>query len=230
MSKEKITQDFDKRLQKLFLDSSTPEIFTDKEILKFLIGLTTGTDASVLADQLLAAFGNIADVINADQHKLSEVIGNNNEAFCFTCRLTRELIRRTLKQEVIGQSIINNYDALIDYLKVSMGCLKVEQFRVLFLNTKNIMLADEILAVGTVDQISIYPREVIKRALYNESSAIILIHNHPSGNTQPSESDILLTNKIQKACNALNIKVHDHIIISKNQYFSFKNDFSNFNK
>lgn len=129
-----------------------------------------------------------------------------------------------LKQKVIKQNIIISWSVLIDYLKTVMGSLQLEQFRVLFLNKKNILLADEILSHGTIDQATIYPREIIKRALFNEASAIILVHNHPSGNSKPSNTDILLTNTIVKTCAHMNILVHDHVIIAGNEYFSFKSN------
>ena len=105
-----------------------------------------------------------------------------------------------------------------------MGNLKIEQFRVLFLNKKNILIADEIQTQGTIDQTAVYPREIIKRVMFHEASAIVLAHNHPSGDVSPSKLDIELTNAIIKACSALNIVMHDHVIISKNNFFSFRNE------
>ena len=105
-----------------------------------------------------------------------------------------------------------------------MSSLRIEQFRVLFLNRKNHLISDEILASGTVDQAHVYPREIIKKALYKEASSIILVHNHPGGDNKPSRADIELTKKIVDSCNTVGISVHDHIIIAANQYFSFKSN------
>lgn len=211
---------FQKRLQEIFLSTSNPEVFSDQELLEFLIPLVSAEkDVSGLAKKLLDEFGNIGNLINADKKDLCRI--SQDDSMHFVCLLVRELIRRMLKHKITNQSLINNYNALVQYLKTTMGCLRVEQFRVLFLNTKNILLADELMAVGTIDQISVYPREVIKRALANEASAIILVHNHPSGDTKPSKADSELTNKIEGACKLINIKLHDHIIISNNEYYSF---------
>ena len=105
-----------------------------------------------------------------------------------------------------------------------MGCLKIEQFRVLFLNKKNVLIADEIVATGTIDQTPVYPREIVKKSLFHEAGAIILVHNHPSGNIKPSKSDIDLTTQIINACNMINVTVHDHVIIGGGNYYSFKSN------
>ncbi len=138
--------------------------------------------------------------------------------------IIRELTNRMLKQKVINQNVISSWNVLIDYLKATMGSMKTEQFRILFLNKKNVLIADEILSQGTIDQATIYPREIIKRALFNEAGAIILVHNHPSGVSKPSNTDIELTHKIVETCANMNISVHDHVIITANEYFSFKSN------
>jgi DNA repair protein RadC len=103
-----------------------------------------------------------------------------------------------------------------------MSNLQVEQFRALFLNKKNILIADEVMATGTIDQTPVYPREIVKRALAHEAGAIILVHNHPSGKAHPSNSDIDLTTQIVNACKTVNVSIHDHVIIGKGEYYSFK--------
>ena len=105
-----------------------------------------------------------------------------------------------------------------------MGCLKLEQFRVLFLNKKNMLLGDEVMVTGTIDQTPVYPREIVKKALFHEAGAIILVHNHPSGNSKPSNADIDLTAQIVNACNTINVSVHDHVIIGNGEYYSFKSN------
>ena len=122
----------------------------------------------------------------------------------------------------MNQNVIGSWGALLEYLKFNMGNLQVEQFRVLFLNKKNCLMADEIMATGTIDQTPVYPREIIKRILVHEAGAIILVHNHPSGSAKPSSSDIELTAQIVNACRVVNVSVHDHVIIGRGEYYSFK--------
>jgi DNA repair protein RadC len=131
-------------------------------------------------------------------------------------------MNRVLMNQVINTNVIGSWGALLEYLKFNMGNLQIEQFRVLFLNKKNSLIADEIMATGTIDQTPVYPREIIKRILAHEAAAIILVHNHPSGSAKPSSSDIELTAQIVNACKAVNVSVHDHVIIGKSEYYSFK--------
>ncbi|MFK7967873.1 MAG: RadC family protein [Rickettsiaceae bacterium] len=137
-------------------------------------------------------------------------------------KIIKELINRVLANQVLKQNVIGSWSALLEYLKFNMSNLRLEQFRVLFLNKKNILIADEIMATGTIDQTPVYPREIIKRILIHEAGAIILVHNHPSGNTKPSNSDIDLTTQIVNACKTVNVSVHDHVIIGKGEFYSFK--------
>jgi DNA repair protein RadC len=122
----------------------------------------------------------------------------------------------------MNRNIIGSWGALLEYLKFNMGNLQIEQFRILFLNKKNSLIADEIMATGTIDQTPVYPREIIKRILVHEAGAIILVHNHPSGSAKPSTSDIELTVQIVNACKTVNVSVHDHVIIGRGEYYSFK--------
>ncbi|AFC73587.1 DNA repair protein RadC [Rickettsia montanensis str. OSU 85-930] len=117
-----------------------------------------------------------------------------------------------MKQKIINKNISASWSSWIDYLKVNMGNMRLEQFRILFLNKKNILIADEVLSQGTIDQAAVYPRE------------IILVHHHPSGSPEPSKADIHMTNKIAETCQTVNIIVHDHVIISNNKYYSFKSN------
>lgn len=219
------------RLRELFFDTTSPEIFSDQELIEFLMPAGAGIShkkARILAKRLFHEFGSINRLIYADKEELIQMTGIDKSIWFF-CALMKEIVKRTLKYEIKDQNIINNYESLVNYLRSTMGCLKVEQLKILFLNKKNILIADEIIAIGTIDQISVYPREVIKRALYNEASAIILVHNHPSGITKPSKSDIKLTNRIKEACSLIDVQVHDHIIVSNSKdYFSFKNSVGEF--
>jgi DNA repair protein RadC len=136
----------------------------------------------------------------------------------------REILTRMMKKKILHKHIRSSWNSLIEYLRVTMGESKTEQFKILFLNKKNILIADELQTAGTVDQTPVYPREVIKRALFHEASAIIIVHNHPSGNPSPSQSDIMLTNAIAGACKAVNVTLHDHVIITDGDYYSFKSN------
>jgi len=201
------------------------EGLADYELLEVLLfSAIPRKDVKPLAKHLLEHFGDLSNLINADKEKLLLVEGMN-ENICCSLYLVKELIRRILKHKIIKQNVISSsWDALLDYLKSSMSSLKIEQFRILFLNKKNVLIAEETIGIGTIDQAPVYPREIVKRALFNEAGAIILVHNHPSGSPKPSKSDIELTSKIVETCNSVNISVHDHVIIAGNDYYSFKSN------
>ena len=201
-----------------------PQGLADYELLEVLLfSAIPRKDVKPLAKRLLEHFGDLSNLINADREKLLLIEGVN-ETICSSFYLIKEMIRRILKNKVIKQNVISSWEALLDYLKSAMGGLKIEQFRILFLNKKNILIAEEVIGVGTIDQAPVYPREIVKRALFHEAGAIILVHNHPSGSSKPSKADILLTSKIIETCNSVNISVHDHVIIAGNEYYSFKSN------
>ncbi|MDR0329847.1 MAG: DNA repair protein RadC [Rickettsia sp.] len=200
------------------------ENLADYELLEMILfSVIPRKDVKPLAKELLTQFGSLANLINADKEKLLNIKGTNDNLYV-NFVIMRELTNRMLKQKVINQNVISSWNVLIDYLKATMGSIKTEQFRILFLNKKNVLIADEVLSQGTIDQATIYPREIIKRALFNEAGAIILVHNHPSGVSKPSSTDIELTHKIVETCANMNISVHDHVIITANEYFSFKSN------
>lgn len=198
--------------------------FSDYELLEIMLfSAIPRKDVKPLAKKLLENFRTITDLINIDRERLLSISGTNENLY-INFAVIRELINRVLKQKIINKNIIGSWGSLIDYLKVNMGNMRLEQFRILFLNKKNILIADEILSQGTIDQAAVYPREVVKRALFNEASSIILVHNHPSGSPDPSKANIDMTNRIVEICKTINIVVHDHVIISNNKYFSFKSN------
>ncbi|WP_425360014.1 MULTISPECIES: RadC family protein [unclassified Candidatus Tisiphia] len=200
------------------------ENLADYELLEMILfSVIPRKDVKPLAKELLTRFGSLADLINTDKEKLLNIKGTNDNLYINFVTMS-ELTNRMLKQKVINQNVISSWSILIDYLKATMGNMKTEQFRILFLNKKNVLIADEVLSQGTIDQATIYPREIIKRALFNEAGAIILVHNHPSGVSKPSNTDIKLTHKIVETCANVNISVHDHVIIAANEYFSFKSN------
>lgn len=212
-----------KRVKDRFISAGATK-FSDYELLELILfSVIPRRDVKPLAKKLLEKFKSLANLINIDKDRLLSVNGANENLY-INFAIIRELINRVLKQKIINKNIIASWGALVDYLKVTMSTMQLEQFRVLFLNKKNILISDEVLSQGTIDQAAIYPREIIKRALFNEASAIILVHNHPSGSAEPSKADIDTTNKIVETCRSVNIMVHDHVIIGNNEYYSFKSN------
>lgn len=222
MNSEDYCKGHRQRLKSRFLKS--PASIHDYEILEMILFWSIPRkDVKLLAKTLLKEFGDISGILNASQDKLLKISGVTESVYTNT-RLIKEILTRSLKTEVENKNILSSWSALIEYLRVTQGNMPTEQFRVLFLNKKNILLADELQEAGTIDQTPVYPREIVKRALFHEASAIILVHNHPSGNPNPSKEDISMTNEIVSACNVIGIIVHDHVIISKNDFYSFKSN------
>ncbi|WP_064643940.1 RadC family protein [Orientia tsutsugamushi] len=213
-----------KRLKERFLRSIPSDSLPDYELLELLLFHSIPRqDVKPIAKELLKQFTTLSNVIYAEKDKLMSLPMVSNSV-CVPIFLVKEFIRRILAQKVINQHVLSSWSALLEYLKITMGKAKTEQFRVLFLNKKNIIIADELHGIGTVDQTPVYPREIVKRALFHEASAIILVHNHPSGTPKPSAIDIEITTKIVEACKTFSIIVHDHVIICSNNFFSFKSN------
>lgn len=211
------------RLRKRLLDSKKGTL-PDYEILEVLLfAASPRGDVKPLAKSLISHFGSLGRVLTAEPHELEGIKGVNESAMA-TLRAVREGAERLLKEEVVEQPILQSWKALLDYCRASMGHNKTEQFRILFLNRKNMVIADDLQEAGTVDQTPVYPREIVKRALHLEASAVILVHNHPSGDTTPSRADIELTKEIMNALKVVGISVHDHVIISKQSHYSFKSN------
>lgn len=216
------------RLKEKFLDSYTTrgsaEHFPDYEILEIILfAALPRKDVKPLAKLLLQTFNNFGELINASQNKILEVSGATTSVYLHL-KIIKEIMHRTMYNKVVNRNVISSWSCLVEYLQNTIGYENIEQFRILFLNKRNILIADELQAKGTIDQTPLYPREVVKRALFYEASAIILVHNHPSGNPKPSKADIELTQRVQSACNSIGIVVHDHIIICKNDFYSFKSN------
>lgn len=210
------------RVKEKFLKS--PGSLQDYELLELaLFWALPRKDTKPIAKQMLSDLKNLAGIIYADPDKLLSVEGAT-QGMLVNFMVIREFLDRVLKQNIINTHVLSSWNALVEYLQTTMGSIKTEQFRIIFLNSKNIIVADEIQSTGTVDQTSIYPREVVKRALFHEATAIILVHNHPSGDPKPSRADLELTKEVVQACATFNIKVHDHVIISKKKFFSFKSE------
>ena len=209
------------RLKDKFLSLESSGL-NDYELLELLLfQAIPRRDVKPLAKELLQNFGSFKKLINAEKKNIL-AIEDATESVFLQFKLLKELLNRIFYDEIHKKNIISSWSALLEYLQFNMGCLKLEQFRVLFLNNKNILLCAEIMANGTIDQTPVYVREIVKKALFHEAGAIILVHNHPSGSTKPSNADIQLTKQIVDACKAVNVTVHDHVIIGNNDYYSFK--------
>ncbi|UWQ49588.1 DNA repair protein RadC [Leisingera caerulea] len=178
-------------------------------------------DVKPLARQLLDTFGDFNRVVTASPERLGSVKGIG-EAVITDFKVLEAAAHRMARARVIQRQVISSWDALLDYCHTTMAHRETEQIRILFLDRKNVLIADEEQARGTVDHVPVYPREVAKRALELNASALILVHNHPSGDPTPSDSDITMTDQIQTALTALGITLHDHLIIGKSTELSFR--------
>ncbi len=178
-------------------------------------------DVKPLAKRLLESFGDFNRTISAPPARLADVKGVG-VAVIQELKIVEAAAHRLGQAKVLGQHALSSWDTLLDYCKITMAHRETEQFRILYLDRKNILIADEAQAEGTVDHVPVYPREVAKRALELNASALILVHNHPSGDPTPSPADIAMTQQIEGALRVLNITLHDHIIIGKETNISFR--------
>jgi DNA repair protein RadC len=178
-------------------------------------------DTKPLAKALIQKFGTFAEVIGAPAERLMDVKGVG-EAVATDLTLIKAAALRLARGEVMNRPLLSTWNAIIDYCRSAMAFEQKEQFRILFLDKKNQLIADEVQQVGTVDHTPVYTREVIKRAFELAASAIILVHNHPSGDPTPSLADIDMTKKIMQAGEKLGVMVHDHIIIGRKDHVSFR--------
>lgn len=208
------------RLRERFLKAQGD--LADYELIELLLfSAMPRRDVKSIAKALLKRFGSFAGVLNADLTALTEISGIGETA-AVSLLAVREAAVRLLQNDVMNQPVLSSWQSLMDYVRVAMGHAKNEQFRILFLNRKNVLIADELQQQGTVDFTPVYPREVIKRALDLGASALILVHNHPSGDSTPSQADITMTKDLRDAGDKLGISLHDHIVVSKSGNTSFK--------
>jgi DNA repair protein RadC len=209
------------RLRARFLKGGA-DALPDYELLELtLFAAVPRRDTKPLAKALIARFGSFAEVIAAKPERLMEVEGVG-EAVVNQLKITHAAAQRLAKAQVIGRPALSSWAALLDYCMAAMARSQTEEFRVLFLDRKNVLVADEVQSRGTVDHAPVYPREIVKRALEHSASAIILVHNHPSGDPTPSRADIDMTREIAAAAKALKITVHDHLVIGRGGHASFK--------
>jgi DNA repair protein RadC len=178
-------------------------------------------DTKPLAKAILAKFGSFTAAVNAGEDRLAEIPGLGNAAIT-ELKLVRAVALRMMQKEVMGREVIDSWGKLINYCRAVMGFETREQFRVLFLDTRNQLIADEVQGQGTIDHTPVYVREVLRRTLELAASAIILVHNHPSGDATPSRADIDITKNIINAAQPLGIAVHDHLIITRKMEASLR--------
>lgn len=210
-----------RRLRERFLKGGA-EALGDYELLELVLFLAQPRrDVKPLAKRLLARFGGFAGVISARPEALREVPGLG-EGGVAALKSVQAAALRLVREEVAERPVIGSWDKLLAYCRASMGREQIEQFRLLFLDRKNRLIADELQQTGTVDHAPVYPREVVKRALSLGASAIIMVHNHPSGDPTPSKGDIEMTREVAGACEKLGIELHDHVIIARGGHASLK--------
>lgn len=198
------------------------EPMPDYELLELLLfRVMKNGDVKPVAYRLIDTFGDFNRVISAPIERLQEVDGVGPET-ALDLKLIEASAHRLSQGRVLKKPVLSSWNTLLDYCRVSMSHRDTEQFRVFFLDRKNVLIADEMQGKGTVDHVPVYPREVIKRALDLNASALILVHNHPSGDPTPSDSDIQMTETIVTACDAVGITVHDHVIVGKSRETSFR--------
>lgn len=209
------------RLRQRFL-AGGHDALPEYELLEMvLFNAIPRIDVKPLAKKLLETFGDLNGVVAASEHRLLQVPGTSDKVY-FQLRLVEAIAHRMARAKVMQRSVLSSWEALMTYCKTVMAHRDTEQFRILFLDQKNTLIADEAQAKGTVNHVPVYPREVAKRALELNATAIILVHNHPSGDPTPSQADVDMTEQTALACRSIGVVIHDHVIIGKEQDTSFR--------
>jgi DNA repair protein RadC len=209
------------RLRRRFREAGA-DALPDYELLEMILfRAVPRRDTKPLAKAILAHFGSFTEALNAPEERLKEVAGLGDAAIT-EIKLVRAAALRLVRGEVLERPVLASWSQVLDYCRASMGFEAKEQFRILFLDKRNQIIADEVQQKGTVDHTPVYVREVVKRALELSATAIVLVHNHPSGDPTPSRADIEMTKQIVSAAKNLGIVVHDHIIVGKQGHASFR--------
>lgn len=209
------------RLRARFREAGA-EALAEYELLELvLFRAIPQKDVKPLAKALLARFGSFAEVISAPPARLAEVPGVKDAAIT-EFKIVQAAAQRLARGELSKRPALSSWSAVIDYCRAAMAYADREQFRILFLDKRNQLIADEVQQTGTVDHTPVYPREVVKRALELSATAVILVHNHPSGDPTPSQADIQMTKAIIEIARPLGIALHDHIIVGKDGHASLK--------
>ncbi|TKW67477.1 MAG: JAB domain-containing protein [Paracoccus denitrificans] len=211
------------RLRERFMNGG-PVAMPDYELLELILFRTIPRqDVKPLARRLIAAFGDLARVLSAPVPRLSAIEGVG-PAVVTDLKLVAAAAQRMARGKIMHRPVLSGWDALLDYCHTAMGHEGIEEFRVLFLDRKNVLIADEAQGRGTVDHVPVYPREILRRALELGASALILVHNHPSGDPTPSDADISMTLRIQTGAEVMGIVIHDHLIIGAGCEVSFRRE------
>jgi DNA repair protein RadC len=209
------------RLRDRFLEAG-PDAVTEYELLELvLFRAIPRRDVKPLAKQLIAKFGSFAEVVSAPRERLREIEGLGESAVT-EIKIVQAAAGRLARGQVKKRPVLSSWSAVLDYCRTTMAFENKERFSIIFLDKRNQIIADEIQQTGTVDHTPVYPREVVKRALELSATAIILVHNHPSGDPTPSHADIQMTQQIVDTAKPLGIAVHDHIIVGKDGHASLK--------
>ncbi|MFT4014281.1 MAG: DNA repair protein RadC [Paracoccus sp. (in: a-proteobacteria)] len=209
------------RLRERFMQGGASAM-PDYELLELvLFRAIPRQDVKPLARRLIDRFGDFNRALSAPLPRLGEVEGVG-PAVVQELKIIEAAAQRLARSRVMHRPVLTSWDALLDYCHIAMAHGEIEQFRVLYLDRKNVLIADEEQARGTVDHVPVYPREIMRRALELTASALILVHNHPSGDPTPSQADIAMTNRVQAAAEVMGITLHDHLIIGKSRELSFR--------
>jgi DNA repair protein RadC len=213
--------DHRRRLRERFMAGGA-EALPDYELLELvLFAAIPRQDVKPLARRLIDRFGSFGAVVSAPPARLMEMAGVGAAVVC-ELKVVEAAAHRLARAKVMQRPVISSWDALLAYCHTTLGHRETESFRVLYLDRKNVLIADEEQGRGTVDHVPVYPREVVKRALELNASALILVHNHPSGDPTPSEADIAMTHRIREAAEALGLTLHDHLIVGRAREVSLR--------
>jgi DNA repair protein RadC len=206
--------------QRLF--EGGPDALLDHEIVEYLLGLSIKRmDTKPIAKRLIAQFGGFGGLLAADPHAL-ERVGKLGETTIAALKIVQAASLRLLEERIKDRPVLGSWQALLDYLRADMAHEPIERVRVLFLNSRNVLIANETMWEGSVDESAVYIREIMRRALDLHATAIIVVHNHPSGDPSPSQQDIRLTRDLAAAGRNLNVTLHDHVIIGASGHSSLK--------
>jgi DNA repair protein RadC len=199
-----------------------PEALLDHEIVEYLLSLSIPRrDTKALAKRLIGQFGGFGGLLAADAHAIARV-GGIGETSVAALKIVQAAALRLLEERIRDRPVLGSWQALLDYLRADMAHEPIERVRVLFLNSKNVLIANETMWEGSVDESAVYIREIMRRALDLHATAIIVVHNHPSGDPSPSQQDIRLTRDLAAAGRNLNVTLHDHVIIGASGHSSLK--------
>ncbi len=209
------------RLRKRLFEGG-PDALLDHELVEYLLALAIPRrDTKPIAKRLIQEFGGIGPLLTADPMRIMKV-GKVSETVAATLKIAHAAANRMLEAPLRGGEVLSSWQALIDYLRANMAHEPIERVRVLFLNSKNMLIANELMSEGSIDESAVYIREIVRRALELKATALIIVHNHPSGDPSPSSQDIRITRDLIEAGRPLKVMVHDHVIVGANGHSSLR--------